>query len=246
MKDKNLKIMGIIGARSGSKSVPHKNIRPLAGKPLIAWIIESAKKSNHINRIVVSTDSEEYAEIARKYGADVPVLRPKKIARDKSVEYDFVRHMVEWLEKNEGYKPDIVVRLTAPVPLQAPEDIDGCIEALLRDPKADSAVAMAEARQHPEKAMKLIDDGTGGKKVVTYFTESGLEVTPVGRQSYQKAYFRGNIIACRTSVIFKTNSLTGHNIRYHLVPQERAMDIDNPIDFVIIEQLMRILKKTKS
>lgn len=237
--DAGLKIMGIIGARSGSKSVPHKNIRPLAGKPLLAWIIETAKKSRFINRVVVSTDSEEYAAVARKYGADIPCLRPAELAQDKSPEYDYVRYMVEWLEKNEEYKPDIVVRMMATVPMQRTEDIDGCIEELLKDPKAHSAVVIAEARQHPLKALKLVDDGKGGKKLVTYFTESGREVTPIARQNYEKAYFRANVIACRTPVIFETNSLTGDRVRYHIIPQERATDIDNPIDFYIVEQLIK-------
>jgi CMP-N,N'-diacetyllegionaminic acid synthase len=234
----HLKIMGIIGARSGSKGVPHKNIRLLMRKPLIAWIIETARASRYINRIVVSTDSDEYAEIARHYGAEVPYLRPKELAADHSPECEYVRDMVEWLEKHEQYKPDIVVRMMATVPLQVPEDVDLCIEELLRDPLAQSAVVIAEARQHPQKALKLVDDGMGGKRLVTYFTESGREVTPIARQHYEKAYFRANVIACRTQVIHETGSLTGDLVRYHIIPQERAIDIDSPIDFFIIEKLM--------
>jgi len=238
-KNTNLKIMGIVGARCGSKGVPNKNIRPFAGKPLIGWILEKARKSKHINRLVVSTDSEEYAAIARGFGAETPCLRPKELALDKSPEYDYVKHMVEWLEKNEGYKPDIVVRMMATVPLQATEDIDSCIEELLKCPEAHSSVVIAEARQHPLKALKLIDDGKGGKRLVTYSTESGREVTPIARQSYEKAYFRANIIACRNPVIFETSSLTGDHVRYHIIPQERAVDIDSLTDFIIIEQLMK-------
>lgn len=234
----DLKIMGIIGARSGSKGVPHKNIRLLMQKPLIAWIIGTAQASRYINRVVVSTDSDEYATIARHYGAEVPCLRPKTLAADHSPEWEYVKDMVEWLETHERYTPDIVVRMMATVPLQMPEDIDSCIEALLKDPKAQSAVVIAEARQHPQKALKLIDDGMGGKRLVTYFTESGREVTPIARQHYEKAYFRANVIACRTPVIHETGSLTGDLVRYHIIPQERAIDIDSPIDFFVIEKLM--------
>lgn len=234
-----VKIMGIIGIRSGSKGVPHKNIKPLAGKPLVGWIIEAAKNSKYINRIVISTDSEEYARVARSFGADVPYLRPQELAADKAPEFEYVKHMVEWLEKNEGYKPDLVVRMMATVPLQSTADIDGCIEEVLNDPKADSAVVIAEARQHPLKALKLVDDGNGGKKLVTYFTDSGREVTPLARQNYERAYFRANIIACRTPVIFNTDSLTGDHVKYHIIPQERAVDIDNHVDFYVIEQLMQ-------
>lgn len=238
----DLKILGIIGARSGSKGVSHKNIRLLMRKPLMAWIIETARASRYINRVVVSTDSEEYAAIARQYGADVPYLRPKELAADHSPECEYVKNMVEWLEKYEGYKPDIVVRMMATVPLQIPEDIDSCIGELLKDPEAQSAVVIAEARQHPQKALKLVDDGRGGKRLVTYFTESGREVTPIARQHYEKAYFRSNVIACRTNVIYETASLTGDLVRYHIIPQERAIDIDSPIDFFIIEKLIEKFK----
>jgi CMP-N,N'-diacetyllegionaminic acid synthase len=234
-----MEVLGIIGARSGSKGVPNKNVLPLAGKPLMAWIIEAALKSRYISRTIVSTDSSEYAAIARQYGAQVPFLRPAEFATDNSPEYQYVKFTVEWLEKNESYKPEIVVRLLPTVPLQSSEDIDGCIDALLKDPSAQSAVAIAEARQHPEKALKLIDDGEGGQFLVTYLTDSGRDVTPIGRQSYQKAFFRANLIVSRTEVIKKTGSLTGDRVRHLIIPQERAIDIDTPMDFFIAEQIIK-------
>ena len=234
-----LKILGIIGARSGSKGVPDKNIKPLEGVPLVGRIIEKAKQSKHINRVVVSTDSEEYATVARTFGADTPFLRPAEFATDKSPEVEYVKHALAWLEEHEGYVPDIAVRLMATVPLQSTEDIDACIDELLKDEEADSAVVIAEARQHPVKALKIIPDGAGGEKLVTYFTESGREVTPLARQNYEKAYFRANIIACRTPVIFNTDSMTGDTVRFHVIPQERAIDIDSETDFLILEALLK-------
>lgn len=235
MEIKELKILALIGARSGSKGVPDKNIRELAGNPLMAWIIETAKNSKYVNRVIVSTDSLKYAETAKKYGAEIPFLRPKELAADNSPEFDFVKYTLEQLKRQEGYEPDIVVRLLATVPMQMPEDIDNCLEELLKDPKADSAVVVAPARQHPMKALKLKDDGAGGLHLVTYNTESGREVTPIARQNYEKAYFRANIIACRRETIFKTNSLTGDFVRYHIIPEERAVDIDSLADFALIE-----------
>lgn len=242
MNPTNLKILGIVGIRSGSKGVPNKNIRLLAGKPLVGWILDAARQSKYMNRVVVSTDSPEYAAVATSFGADVPYLRPVELAADDSPEFEYVKHMVEWLDKNEGYRPDIVVRMMATVPLQSTEDIDAVIGKLVEDPKVDSAVVIAEARQHPVKALKVVDDGAGGKKLVTYLTESGREVTPLARQNYEKVYFRANIIACRRRVIFDTNSLTGDLVRFHIIPQERAVDIDNPIDFYVTEQLMKKYK----
>lgn len=240
-----LKVMAIVGIRSGSKGIPDKNIKPLLGKPLVGWILETAKKSKYINRVVVSTDSEKYAEVARSFGADVPVLRPAEFAADLSPEFLYVKHMVEWLRDNEGYVPDIVVRPMATVPLQSAEDLDAVIQKLIDEPEATSSVVVSEARQPPQKALKLIDDGKGGKKLVTYLTESGREVTPLGRQTYEKAYFRGNVIACRTKTIFETDSLTGDLVRYHIIPQDRATDIDNPIDFFVVEQLIKMSQEGK-
>lgn len=239
MHPADLKVMGIVGIRSGSKGVPDKNVRPLAGKPLVAWVLEAARHSKYINRMVVSTDSPRYAEIATSFGAEAPYLRPADMASDQAPEFDYVKHMLEWLDQTEGYRPDIVVRMMATVPLQSTEDIDAVVGKLIEDPKADSAVVIAEARQHPLKALKIVDDGEGGQKLVTYFGESGREVTPIGRQNYAKAYFRANIIACRRRVIFDTNSLTGDLVRFHVIPQERAVDIDNLIDFYITDHLMK-------
>ncbi len=229
--------MVLVGIRSGSKGVPNKNIRPLAGKPLVGWILEAAARSKHVNRIVVSTDSEEYAAVARSFGAEVPVLRPVELAADRSPEFEYVKHMLAWLREHEGYEPDLVVRAMATVPLQSTEDIDGVVELLLGDSAADSAVVVAEAHQHPHKALKIVEEG-GHKKVLTYFTDSGREVTPLARQGYEKAYFRANIIAFRPRVIKDTDSLTGDTVRPYVIPQDRAVDIDSEADFFIIEQLI--------
>lgn len=232
------KILGIIGIRSGSVGVPNKNIKLISGKPLIGWILQKANFSKYINRLIVSTDSVKYAEIAKEYGAEIPCLRPKELAKNNSPEVDYVKHMLNHLKNKENYIPDIVVRMMATIPLQSTDDIDSVIEKLIMEKEADSAVVISEARQHPEKALKLITDNKGIKKLVTYFSESGREVTPIARQNYEKAYFRGNIIACRSDIIFKTNSLTGDLVKYHIIPQERAIDIDNEIDFLICENLM--------
>jgi CMP-N-acetylneuraminic acid synthetase len=132
------------------------------------------------------------------------------------------------------------------VPLQSPDDIDAVVRLLEADLSADSAVVIAEARQQPMKALKIIDDDLGGTKLVTYLTESSREVTPIGRQNYQTAYFRANIIAFRTRVLYDTKSLTGDLVRYHIIPQERAVDIDNLVDFDIAEHLISREEKNNS
>lgn len=234
-----MEVLGLIGIRSGSKGVINKNIKLLNGKPLVGWIIEAAKKSKNITRLIVSTDSEEYAKIAKQFGAEVPCLRPYELASDNSPEIDYVTHLLDWLKKNENYTPDIVIRLMATVPLQQSSDIDALVDILKLDPLASSAVVIAEARQHPIKALKIIDDGNGATKLVSYFSESGREVTPIARQNYEKAYFRANVIACKLKTIYETKSLTGDLVRYHIIPQERAIDIDNLVDFSIAELLIK-------
>ena len=235
-----LKVLGVVGIRSGSRGVPDKNIRLLNGKPLVGWILEEAKKSKYINRLIVSTDSPEYAELAKKIGAEAPYLRPKELAQDKSADFEYVKHAIGWLAANENYRPDIVVRMMATAPFQKIEDIDACIEELIKDSKADSAVVIAEARQHPGKALKLVDGGNGEQRLVSYITGKSRDANPTARQSYEKAYFRANVVASRIATISEGGTLTGDYIRYHIIPQERAIDIDSEIDFFIAEQLMRL------
>lgn len=234
-----MEVLAIIGIRSGSKGVINKNIKTLYGKPLVGWIIDAAQKSKSITRLIVSTDSQEYANIVQNLGVEVPCLRPKELASDTSTDLEYINHMLDWLLQNEGYVPDIVVRLMATVPLQASEDIDELVDILKSDLSATSAVVISESRQHPMKALKIVDEKNGQGLLVHYFTETGRDVTPVARQNYPKAYFRSNIVATRTETISKTNTLTGDKVKYHIIPQERAIDIDNDIDFLIAEMLLK-------
>ena len=148
--------------------------------------------------------------------------------------------MLQYLSDKEGYKPDIVVRMMSTIPFQTTEDIDNVIKILLQNENSDSAVVISEARQHPQKALKIIEDNNN-KRLVTYFSASSREVTPIARQNYDKAYFRSNIIASRISTIIKKNSLTGDLVKFHIIPQERAIDIDNEIDFKICENIIKII-----
>lgn len=233
-----MEILGVIGARSGSKGVPDKNIRPLAGKPLMGWVIGAAKASKYLTRLVVSTDSDKYAKVAREFGAETPFLRPPEISHDKSTDFEYVHHASRWLRENENYVPDIIVRMMPTLPFQKTEDIDAVVEKLLQDQDADSAVVIAQARQHPHKALKLVDDGRGGNYVVGYFSGDGRGVDPTLRQNYSPAYFRANIIAVRTPILEKFGTLTGERVRAHIIPQERAIDIDSISDFIFAEKLM--------
>jgi CMP-N-acetylneuraminic acid synthetase len=236
----NKKILAIIGIRSGSKELKNKNVKILGNKALVGWIIQSAKKSRLINRIIVSTDSFKYAKISRYYGAETPVLRPKKLAQDNSKEINFIKHMLTFLKKNEDYVPDIIVRLLATCPFQKTKDIDKLIRIILKK-KYDSAAIISKARQHPEKALKIVYNKK--KRLVSYIGNKGTDVgSNNNRQAYEPAYFRANTIVCLTKVINKFNSLTSNNVGYLIINKKNAIDIDNQEDFTLAENYLRSIK----
>ena len=132
-------VVAVIPARGGSKGLPGKNVRLLAGRPLIAYSIEAAKSSPYVNRVLVSTDDPEIAEVSRRWGAEVPFLRPAQLAQDLTPTEPVLSHAVEWLEKNEGYRVDIVLFLQPTDIFRKRALVDGVIEKLLADPSVDSA-----------------------------------------------------------------------------------------------------------
>ncbi|MEK7090571.1 MAG: acylneuraminate cytidylyltransferase family protein, partial [Patescibacteria group bacterium] len=146
---KKMEILGIIPARGGSKGVPGKNIRNLAGKPLIAWTIEIAKQSNLLTRLIISTDSEEIAKVAEKYGGEVPFLRPAEISGDLATDVEFLNHALDFLKQKENYEPDIILRLPPTSPLRTAAHIDQGIQKLLDNPDADSCRPITESPKHP-------------------------------------------------------------------------------------------------
>ena len=227
-----INILGVIGLRSGSKGLKNKNILSFLGKPLASHIISKSLKSKYINRLIVSTDSEYYAKIAKKYGAEIPYLRPKKLSRDKSNEIDFIKHLLNFLEKKEGYKPDLIVRLLSTVPLQTTSDIDNSIKKLLNNKSNDSCVVISEGKQHPQKSIKI----NNSNYLVSYITGRGEDLGKnQNRNQFKKSYFRSNIVSTRLSTIQNFNSLTGRRNVYHIIPQRRSIDIDTRLDFEIAE-----------
>ena len=225
------KILAIIGLRSGSKGLKDKNIKKLNGKHLFSYILNAAEKSKFINRIIISTDSEKYKKIIRKYNADCSFNRPKKYSLDNSDEILFIKDLLKKLEKQKNYTPDIIVRLLATCPFQKSKDIDNAIKLLL-DNKYDSAAIISKAKQHPEKALKII--GKKNKYLTTYFGNNSLKVgSKLNRQQFKEAYFRSNVLVCKKWVIDKCNSLTSKKPGYIIIPSQ--IDIDNIEDFKFAE-----------
>ena len=233
-----MKILALIGARSNSKSIKNKNIKRFLNKPLIYRIINTAKKSKLINRIIVSTDSTKYAKICNKYGAETPFLRPKKISSDKSIESEFIVHALKWLKKNENYVPDIIVRLMTTSPLQNKKEIEGSIKILINDKKADSVFVVSECKQHPEKALKIVGKKKN-LKIVSYIGNSINKAGPSLRQSFSKAYFRSNVFTFRYSNLNKYKNIWGNIIRPLIINNNDSVDIDNQVDFDFAEFLFK-------
>ncbi|MBA7588144.1 N-acylneuraminate cytidylyltransferase [subsurface metagenome] len=232
-KGKN--ILGLIPARGDSKGLPRKNIKPLLGKPLIAWTIEQALASKYLDRVVVSTDDKEIAEISIKYGAEV-IRRPKKLATDSSLVKDAIKYTVNKIEE-DGYNIEIIVLLEPTSPLRRIEDIKKCIKILL-EKDADSVATFSETDIPPNRIWKILDT-----KIEPYLKN----VNPwLSRQKQPKAFrLNGQIYAFRKNVLFNKNdsgSLLLGKILPLITPKERAIDINTEIDFLLIEILLERLK----
>ncbi|MBI2047952.1 MAG: acylneuraminate cytidylyltransferase family protein [Parcubacteria group bacterium] len=224
---KNKKILGVITARGGSKGIPRKNIKELCGKPLIAYTIEAAKGSKYLTRCIVSTDDNEIAEISKKYGADVPFMRTKELAEDKSTSMEVVQHALEELEKiGEAY--DYLMILQPTSPLRTDKDIDESIQLAI-DTDADSVMSMKEVDDFSPKKMKKIKNGI----IFPYFEEEGEQSSL--RQNLEKAYKRNCAIYLTKTKCIQKGDLFGKISRAYIMPEERSADINNLVDFGLAE-----------
>lgn len=235
-QDRELKILGVIGARAGSKSLPNKNVRIVAGKPMLAWITEAAKRSLYLSRVVLSTDSEEYAAIGRRYGAETPFLRPPELSGDLAPDFDWLYHAATWLNENEGWQADIIVRLPPTSPLCETEDIDACIKLLMDDPSADSSYTFIEASKHPYKMWRMKENGYAEPFLPESFTDRK-DAFNLPRQVLPKAYFYIDSSAIRWKTLVEQKSMAGENVRAHFISE--AVDIDVLSDVEKVERILR-------
>jgi N-acylneuraminate cytidylyltransferase len=233
-------VLAVICARGGSTSIPRKNIRPLAGKPLIAWTIEAAKQSRHLTRTIVSTDDLEIAEIARRYGAEVPFRRPAELAGDLATDVDTLTHAVDFLRDTEGYEPDIILRLPPTSPLRTAAHIDQGIEVLLNDPHADACRPITEAQKHPFKMWKIAGDR---QYLEPFLPDSftGLEEAyNLPRQLFPRIYVHtGAMDVLRIRTLRELKSTSGRKLGYFVMAPEDSVNIDYPIEFELAEILMQ-------
>jgi len=232
-----MEILAVVPARGGSKSVPRKNIRPLAGRPLIAYTIEAALATRHPLRVVVSTDDDEIAGVSRDLGAEVPFLRPAELAADATTDLPVFRHCLEWLGEHEGYRPDAVVHLRPTAPLRRPEHIDRGIDLLLQPPPVDSVRSVCLAPQHPLKMWRVSEGELRPFVPTEVFGVEEAYNQP--RQVLPEAYVQnGSVDVVRTEVILERGSMTGATIRALVMDEEDSVNIDSPLDWELAETLM--------
>lgn len=230
-----MNVLAMIPARSGSKSVVNKNIRDFNGKPMLAHSIEHAKASKHINRIILSTDSQEYALIGQKYGAEIPFIRPEQYATDEALDIDVFYHCLRFLDEKEGYRADIVVQLRPTYPIRDVEDIDKMIELLQTNKEIDSVRSIAPATEIPYKMWKRNEEGM----LIPILSEIK-EAYNMPRQNLPKIYYQNaSIDVTRGDIILKEHSMSGKRIYGYELQQN--FDIDTEEDFIMAERYAKIL-----
>ncbi|MFP3917200.1 acylneuraminate cytidylyltransferase family protein [Lysinibacillus telephonicus] len=222
----NHRILAIIPARGGSKGVPRKNIRDLAGKPLIAWTIEEAKKSKYITKLILSSEDEEIIKVAKEYGCEVPYVRPLELAKDDTPGIDPIIHALQ-----QHHDFDYVVLLQPTSPLRTVEDIDRCISFIIEN-NADFCVSVTESEESPYW-MYTFENG----KMKPLLKQDQVITR---RQELPKTYvLNGAVYVGKVDSIMETKSfLTDQTIPY-VMPMERSYDIDTLLDFTICEFIMQ-------
>lgn len=236
-----MKTLGIITARGGSKGIPGKNIKDLLGKPLIAYTIDAAKESGALDRIIVSTDDEKIAEVAKKYGAEVPFMRPPEIAQDNTPHLPVLQHAVKWLKDNEGYWPDFSMILQPTAPLRQPFHIKEAVGLIERD-GADSVLSVAEIPDHfsPHKAMTINEEG-----LLKLSGERPIYKRTPRRQDLKQTYWSiGAIYLFKTSLLFDPEepNFYGEKTLPYVMDEKYVVDIDEPEDWVQAERALESLK----
>ncbi len=225
-------VLALIPARGGSKSVPRKNVMLIAGKPLIAHSILQAQASERINRVIVSTDDDEIAKVARQWGAELPFRRPAVFAQDYSPDIDVFRHALRWLNEWEGYVPDLVVHLRPTGPVRRAELIDQAIELLAAHPEADAVRSVSLAQQTPYKMWHITPEG---------FLEPVLQIADqpdsqsLPRQRLPLVYWQnGYVDVIRPRAILEKNSMWG-DCALPFVIDEQLFELDYPENIPAIE-----------
>ena len=230
-----LKTLGVVTARGGSKGIPGKNLKPLAGKPLLAYTIEAAHAAGVFDRLILSTDDDAIANYARTLRCEVPFMRPADLARDETPHLPVLQHAVSWLAQHEGYHPDAVVILQPTSPLRRPEHIRAIVDLLARnDVDSVLTVSAVPPHMHPLRMLRVDEDG----RAVLFGSGEPVRRRVNRRQEMPDAWvMNGALYAFRTRVLFDTEpSLYGERTLAMPLPAPYGISIDTPADWMEAEQ----------
>ena len=235
------KILGVITARGGSKGIPRKNIKDLKGQPLIAYTIKAAQESGIFDRVILSTDDVEIAEVAKKYGVEVPFMRPVELAQDNTPHLPVMQHAVFWLKENENYNPDLVAILQPTAPLRQSWHLKEALDLMLKL-QADSVVGVVEIPGHfsPYWAVTCDENGLG-----RLFTGQSIRDRIPRRQEFPKKTHSNNgaLYIFKTQLLFgsKKPSFYGKKVAIYPMDEKYSINIDNPNDWILAENILNRL-----
>ena len=233
-----MKTLAIIPGRIGSKGVPLKNIRKIAGQSLIEHTINSAKKFNEFDKIIISTDNKKIAKIGEKHGIEVPFLRPKNISKSKSSAIDYVSHSLGMLESEQNFIPDIITILQPTSSIRDPQSIKKSMR-ILKTPKTTSVISVTKTKNHPYLSF-WYPDRTYLKPIQSNFKKY------YQRQKFPTCYYpTGSIYTFWTSNLKKYDSIYGPKIKPLIIQEEDSIDIDSPFDFFVAEMRLLYWEKYK-
>ncbi len=230
-------VLTLIPARGGSKSIPRKNIRPFAGHPLIAYSIAAGLCAETVTRVIVSTDDDEIAAVARHYGAETPFLRPDEYSQDNTPDLPVFQHALNWLEEHEGYRPEIVVHLRPTSPFRRVSHIDEAVYRLMARPEADAVRTVCVPFQNPFKMWRIEPDGFMRPLGV----ELGISHEPYNqpRQMLPEVYWQtGYVDVAWSDTILVKDSMTGERILPLIIDPSQWIDIDSADDWRRAERLL--------
>lgn len=234
------KILGIITARGGSKSVPRKNIKPLLGKPLIFYTIDAAKKSGVFDRLILSTDDKEIADVAKEYGCEIPFMRPKELAEDSTQHMPVVQHAVTWLKENEGYEPEYVMILQPTSPLRQSFHIQEAV-SLMEQTGADSVLSVAQIPEQYSIHKAMVKNENG---FLTLYGGEPVWKRTARRQELAPSYWSiGSIYLFKTELLFDADhpNFYGEKVAPYIVDKKYLVDINEPEDWIYAEEAMKRL-----
>ena len=228
-------VLALIPARGGSKGIPRKNVVEIAGKPLIAWSILQGLESARITRVVVSTDDDEIAAVSEEWGAEVPFRRPAEFAGDLAPDIDVVRHALEFLDRTEAYRPDLVVHLRPTGPVRRIADIDAAVDLLASRPEADAVRSVSLAHQTPYKMWRILDDGTM-EPLLRMPDLPDCQSRP--RQLLPPVYWQnGYVDVLRPRAVLEQSSMWGERVLPFVV-DTALFDLDYPEDIAPVEDAL--------